>query len=164
MNSTFAKIDETTQNQPRPSQHFREEHIEIKKHLHHIEEWTGELKSLSPEKQKEQMQKIVKFFVEHIKPHADWEEKKLYPAVDKRTAKSSDAFTTTMRYEHKIVGRWINDLSDEAKKKPSNPNHFSRKTDQLLGLIYAHFEEEEEVLLPILDKTMSAEDFKKEID
>lgn len=163
MNPTYENIEGINQYQPLPSQHFREEHIEIKKHLLEIEKWTEDLKNLKPEKQRDQILKIVNFFEEQIKPHADWEEKKLYPAIDKRTAQGPDVFTTTMRYEHKIVGRWIKELAEEANSKSFNLIQFSRKTNQLLGLIFAHFEQEEEVLLPILDKKMSLEEFKNEI-
>lgn len=158
--SAETKITATT---ARPSEQFRSEHIEIKKHLAHVEQWTGELSDTAPAEQKKTMQKIVTFFNEHIKPHAEWEERKLYPAVDKRTAKGSEAFTSTMRYEHRIVGRWIEELDKEAKLKSPDTKSFSRKTDQLLGLIKAHFEEEEEVLLPILDKSMTPAQFKEEI-
>lgn len=146
-----------------PSQQFRTEHIEIKKHLADVEQWTGALSSSKPSEQKKTMLKIVSFFKEHIKPHAEWEEKKLYPAVDKRAGKGADVFTSTMRYEHKIVGRWVEELEKEATNKSPNTKLFARKTDQLLGLIIAHFEEEEEVLLPILDKSMTPAEFKEEI-
>ena len=63
--------------------------------------------------QKKTMLKIVTFFKEHIKPHAEWEEKRLYPAVDTRASKGPEPFTSTMRYEHKIVGRWIEGLEKE---------------------------------------------------
>lgn len=32
-----------------------------------------------------------------------------------------------------------------------------------MGLLYAHFEDEEEVLLPVLDKTMTPEQFKRDV-
>lgn len=109
------------------------------------------------------MLKITKFFKEEIKPHAEWEERKLYPAVDKRATKGPEIFTATMRYEHKVVARWIEQLDTLATSKTANAALFTRKTDQLLGLLYAHFEEEEEVLLPILDKSMTPAEFKEEI-
>lgn len=160
-NVTYSETIKSFSN--RPSEQFRTEHVEIKKHLSDVEQWTGNLTSSSSAEQKKTMLKIVTFFKEHIKPHAEWEEKKLYPAVDKRASKGSEIFTSTMRYEHKIVGRWIEELEKEATAKTSNAKLFSRKTDQLLGLINAHFEEEEEVLLPILDKSMTSTEFKEEI-
>jgi hemerythrin-like domain-containing protein len=151
----------------KPSEHFRKEHLEMKKHLAHVEDLVGNLGRSNPEEQKKKMMEIVSFFQVHIKPHAEWEEEKLYPAVDKRTCKGSDkgsdVFTATMRHEHKIIGRWIDEIASEANSKSPNAQRFSRKTDQLLGLINGHFEEEEEVLLPILDRSMTREEFEQEI-
>jgi hemerythrin-like domain-containing protein len=147
----------------RPTDKFRAEHAEIKIHLSHVEQWAGDLTSQPPPGQKKTMAKIVRFFKEHIRPHAEWEERRLYPAVDKRVGKGTEVFTSTMRYEHRIVGRWVEDLVKEEKKTAPDAKDFARKTDQLLGLIRAHFEEEEEVLLPILDKSMTPAQFEKEI-
>jgi hemerythrin-like domain-containing protein len=162
LNPSLANADTKTTAE-KPSKQFREEHVEIKKHLLHVEEWAGELSKAKPAQQKELAAKIVMFFKEHIKPHAEWEEKKLYPAVDKRASQGQEVFTSTMRYEHKIVGRWTEELEKASKAATLDTKSFVRKTDQLLGLITAHFEEEEEVLLPVLDKSMTAGEFKKEI-
>lgn len=163
MNPTLAYSETKDLKSGIPSQQFRTEHVEIKKHLSHVEKWAGDISTSKSIEQKKLMLKIVTFFKEHIKPHAEWEEKKLYPAVDKRANKGGEVFTSTMRYEHKIVGRWIEELEKESASKTPNSKLFTRKTDQLLGLIIAHFEEEEEVLLPILDKSMTPEEFKEEI-
>ena len=57
-----------------------------------------------------------------------------------------------MRYEHGVVGRWIGELAQEAKRPAPDVKAFTRRTDNLLGLLEAHFEEEEHVLLPILER------------
>ncbi len=109
------------------------------------------------------MQRIVGALRSHIVPHAEWEEAVLYPVVDEKAGGGPHPFTAAMRREHEIVGRWIDELDRQSKDVASDPLLFSRKADQLLGLIIAHFEDEEEVLLPILDETMSKEDFEREI-
>lgn len=148
----------------RPSQHFRSEHVGIRKHLDEVSGWAGDLESKKSEKERNDLKgKIVGFFKGHIKPHAEWEEKVLYPAVDSRAAKGPNPFTATMRYEHTIVGRWIGELEKMDVSSPAGARKFMRATDRLVGLIDAHFQEEEEVLLPILDKTMSRAQFEKEI-
>lgn len=146
-----------------PTEHFRSEHVELKKHVSEVEQWVGDLYAASDaSKQKDKLTKITGFFKEHIKPHAEWEEKRLYPAVDKRTC-TGHTFTATMRQEHKIVGRWIGDLEQATSAKNPDLRKFARKADQLLGLIKGHFEDEEEILLPILDKSMTPEQFKQEV-
>lgn len=49
-----------------------------------------------------------------------------------------------------------------AKPRPDY-RAFARRTDNLPGLIAAHFEEEEEVLLPLIDRSLTTEQFEKEI-
>ena len=56
---------------------------------------------------------------------------------------------------------WLAEFNWRARQTSGPPYLVGR--NNLLGLIWAHFEEEEEVLLPILDRTMSAEEFQREI-
>jgi len=109
------------------------------------------------------MKRVVSFLQEQIEPHAQWEGRVLYPAVDKRAASGPNAFTASMRYEHRIIGRWIHDLAAESRTETPDALVFARRADNLLGLLWAHLEEEEQVLLPILDATMSQGEFDREI-
>jgi hemerythrin-like domain-containing protein len=146
----------------RPTDGFRKEHVEIKVHLDHVRAWAADLRG-APDR-RATMTRIVSFFTEHIRPHAEWEEKVLYPAVDRRAgSRETHPFTATMRHEHRIVGRWIDELAAEARKPRPDAVAFQRRTDNLLGLIMAHFELEEEVLLPVLDATMTPAEFDREI-
>jgi hemerythrin-like domain-containing protein len=148
----------------RPSAKFRQEHVEIREHLDHISKLAGKLGSEGPAQRREAMKKIVSFLKEHIVPHAQWEERVLYPAVDRRAGNSAqNPFTATMRNDHAIVGRWISELEKESGQADASGASFARKTDRLLGLIVAHFENEEEVLLPVLDRTMTRAQFEQEI-
>ena len=146
-----------------PTAPFRREHVEIKEHLGHLDAMAGALPTAKPEEQRRTMSMVAKFLHEHIRNHAEWEEAYLYPAVDKRTLAGANPFTASMRYEHRIVGRSIDALTKMAADPDSSPAAFARSTDRLLGLIAAHFEEEEEVLLPILDKSMTKEEFETEL-
>jgi hemerythrin-like domain-containing protein len=138
----------------RPTEPFRQQHVEIKEHLSHIDKMIGSLPAAPPGEQKETMARVIGFLREHIL---------LYPVVDKRAGSGENRFTAAMRHEHAIVGRWTAELARQAEEANPDAALFSRRADQLLGLILAHFEDEEEVLLPILDWTMTAEDFQREI-
>lgn len=151
----------TTTTNPRPTEAFRKEHAEIKVHLDHLRDMAGDLAAATPDKQKKIMATIVGFLKDHIGPHAKWEERVLYPLADKQRHEKS--FTQSMRYEHRIIERWIGELAGEMAKPAPKAVFFARRTDNLLGLIAAHFEEEEEVLLPVLDETMTVESFKRAI-
>lgn len=147
----------------RPTARFRAEHKEVQEHLRHVHQWVGELSTQQAAKPRKTAQKVAAFFEKHIKPHAEWEERFLYPVVDKLAGGGPNAFTSTMRYEHRVVSRWIGELRAEADKERIDAAKFSRRTDNLLGLLWAHFEEEEEVLLPFIDKNMSKEQFEREL-
>ena len=146
-----------------PTAPFRQEHVEIKEHLGHLDAMVGSLSSAKVEDQRHTMSMIATFLDDHIRKHAEWEEVHLYPAVDKRTVAGPNPFTASMRYEHRIIGRGIDALSKMAADPNTDATPFARSADRLLGLISAHFEEEEEVLLPILDKTMTKEQFEIEL-
>jgi hemerythrin-like domain-containing protein len=147
----------------RPTESFRQEHVEIRAHLDHVRDWTGNLMQQAPDEQRKTARRIVAFFEEHIQPHAGWEEKALYPLVDRLAGGGEHPFTATMRHEHRIVERWIGELAREVAKPRPDYRAFARRTDNLLGLITAHFEEEEDVLLPLIDRSLTAEQFKKEL-
>ena len=147
----------------RPTQPFRDEHRELREHLSHVSAWVSQLASADPARQGELMRQALGFLKDHLVKHAEWEDRFLYPAVDRRTSNPDYPFTSTMRYEHRIVGRWIGELEAMAAKEPPDVVSFVRRAFNLLGLVSAHFEEEEEVLLPILDRTMTGEEFKREL-
>jgi hemerythrin-like domain-containing protein len=123
----------------------------------------GSMIKSDAEAQRKTANKVVEFLRDHILAHAEWEERHLYPAVDKRVHAGEHPFTASMRYEHRIIGRWIDELRQLAAKPSVDAAGFVRNTDRLLGLITAHFEEEEEVLLPILDQRTTKEELEKEL-
>lgn len=67
-----------------PTEKFRQEHVSIKEHLDHLSKMTGNLPGQDASAQRDTMKKVVIFLKDHSKPHAEWEEKVLYPAVDER--------------------------------------------------------------------------------
>ena len=147
----------------RPTAAFRAEHKEMQVHLGHVHGWVGGLLTQQSPEQRKTAQKVATFLEKHIKSHAEWEERFLYPVVDRLAGGGPNVFTATMRYEHRIVGRWIGELRAEADKPKIDAAKFARRADNLLGLIWAHFEEEEEVLLPLIDKGMSKAQFEREL-
>jgi len=148
-------------NVPRPTEPFRQEHRNLQVDLRHLD---GRLDALvtarAPERERI-MTEVVGFMNQHIRPHAIWEERVLYPLVDdKAGSKPGHRFTASMRFEHTIVGRRIDELDAFRRRPQVEAVAFVRLADKLLGLITAHFEEEEQVLLPILDATMTPEEFR----
>ena len=146
----------------RPTEPFRREHVELAKHLAHVHDMNGRLASEEAPERADTMRKIVSFFEDHLAPHARWEEGHLYTSVDKRAGGPSP-FTASMRFEHRVVERWIGELRRESLAAAPDVTKFARRTDYLLGLVTAHLEAEEEVLLPVLDRTMTPQEFEREL-
>ena len=139
----------------RPTAGFRAQHAEIKEHLRHLDAMVGSLDGATDEERGRTMAFVVKFLDEHIGSHAAWEEENLYPIVDTRAGRQGEPFTASMRYEHGIIRRAIEGLSALAAAAPADPKAFARAADRALGVIAAHFEKEEEVFLPLLDRSMT---------
>jgi hemerythrin-like domain-containing protein len=134
---------------------FRMEHLDLKRHLNHLRGALEELAAQEPAEQRDAMAGFVGFFEKHVLPHAAWEEAQLYPLAD-RLVGGTQPFTAAMRYEHHLVGRWLDALRRERDKLDAAA--FARRGGELLGLVGAHFETEEEVLLPLLDQSMTPEE------
>ncbi len=98
---------------------------------------------------------VVAEFDERLRPHLDLEERTIHPVVDKFACEGPATFSASMRYEHTIIYRWLAELGQQAGEA-SAAVAFLRRFDNLLGVVFAHFELEEEVLFPVLDRTMSA--------
>ncbi len=148
----------------RPTEPFRTEHAALVEELDAVADRVGKLSSLPANDLAGEMSAIVTFFRDELEVHAGWEERVLYPAVDRRVPTGGlEPFTASMRHDHTVVGRWIGELDTIARSSKPDPRAFSRRADNLLGLVRAHFEAEEDVLLPILDRTMTEEDYQREI-
>lgn len=134
---------------------FRAGHAEIQVHLEHLDGMVGSLEGATAEQQRRTMAFVVRFLTEHILEHARWEESRLYPLVDEKAGRQGEPFTASMRYEHGIIGRAIADLDALAQAEELDGRAFARAADGTLRIIAAHFEKEEEVFLPLLDRTMT---------
>jgi len=145
------------------TQPFRDEHVVIWEHLGHIQHMIEMVEGLMGEEAREPMQRVVDAYESHIASHAQWEEENLYPVVDRLAGAGDYTFTASMVHEHRIVGRWIDELRAIQTSAQPDGAVFVQKASMLLGLISAHFEVEEEVLLPVLDSQMSQEEFEHEV-
>ena len=146
----------------RPTEAFRAHHAEIQQHLGHIDAMAVALRRQPPEEQRSTMKRAVAFLKEHVAAHAADEERVLYPVVQRESGPGSQ-LTTVPIYEHCIVERLIAALEQEASKPTPDAAAFALTAHHLTGLLFAHFEVEEEVLLPVLDQAMTPEQFQREV-
>jgi hypothetical protein len=116
---------------------------------------TGDLPALPLEARSAAMHEVAADLEARLRPHLEWEERTIHPVVDKFACEGPAAFSTSMRYEHEIVYRTLVELRGRAADADAVVA-FSRRVDNLLGLVLAHFELEEEVLFPVLDVALGA--------
>jgi len=99
------------------------------------------------------------FLAHHLIPHAQAEEKALYPVVE-RVMGAPEA-TATMRRDHVEVGRLTAELGklrenlSGSTADASGANRLRAVLYGLSALVKLHFAKEEEVYLPLLDKRLS---------
>ena len=147
----------------RVTQGFLVDHAALRKQLELHKAGVGDLPGASRQAAGATMDRAVLFLDEEIRPHASWEEVKLYPLLDSMIG-GREPFTASLRREHAIIDRWIEELAVHAASTAPDVVGFARRADWLFGLIEAHFEEEEEVLLPILERRYkTADDFERAV-
>ncbi len=97
----------------------------------------------------------------NIAPHARAEEYTLYPAADWAAGEGSK-ISEVPRFEHQLITRRCEEL-DKAIQSGASGGRLMHLSYGILGLIMAHFQATEEVLLPYLDKAFDQARFEKEV-
>ncbi|HKZ43763.1 MAG TPA: hemerythrin domain-containing protein [Anaerolineales bacterium] len=143
------------------TQPLREEHKELFPNVDRIRQ-VAELIGEAPIADiRSGVEEVYDFLANHLKPHAEAEEAALYPVVQK--VLGSPDSTKTMSRDHVEVGLYIEELATLRKglADKSLTTTYSKPLQRVLygvyGLVKVHFAKEEEVYLPILDKSLSPE-------
>ncbi len=132
---------------------LRDTRAHLRQALARIADRVGTLRDLPPEGRVAAMEHVSDELSARLRPHLRWEERTIHPIVDKFACEGPAAFSASMRYEHAIIYRGLDDLRALASD-PSAVVAFARRADNLLGIVLAHLELEEEVLFPILDRAL----------
>ena len=145
-----------------PSELFAAHHAKVHEHLSRIDRKARGIREASDARA--EMEGVVRLLETHVRPHAEVEEANLYPVVDAYASPDAGRpFTASMRFEHRVVGSWIDELAEMAASSDADVDAFVRRAQRLLGLLEAHFLAEEEVLLPVLDEHMSVAEFRRRV-
>jgi iron-sulfur cluster repair protein YtfE (RIC family) len=132
---------------------LREARSQLRQALAKLAERVGAARDLPLDVRTAAMEDIVTELAARLRPHLEWEERTIHPVVDKFACEGPATFSASMRYEHAIIYRGIHDLRALANDATA-AIAFSRRADNLLGVVLAHFELEEEVLFPVLDRAL----------
>ncbi len=138
---------------------LRDEHRELIPHVERIRVIADRIDRSSDADVRSGVAEVYEFLAHHLIPHAQAEDAALYPAVQKALG-SPDA-TLTMSRDHIEVGRYVEELAG-LKAQLTNGVLTSEQVRSLQRVLYGvyalvkvHFAKEEEVYLPILDRTLS---------
>jgi iron-sulfur cluster repair protein YtfE (RIC family) len=133
--------------------------------VHHIEALRTVADSVgaaSIESLRKGVHEAHQFLTRHLIPHAEAEERVLYPAVGKLMG--APQATATMSRDHVEVGRLIGELGS-LRSGLSGPALDAQQANALRRVLYGlyavvkvHFDKEEEVYLPLLDARLTAEE------
>jgi hemerythrin-like domain-containing protein len=126
---------------------IRHQHAEMRRRLAEVEALVAPLGAGVPDRARARA--VLRFFKREWERHMDAEERLLYPAVD-GVVGGSERFTSVLRREHLIVRRWVVHL-ETASRGGDDLRLFAQRAENLIGMLYAHMETEEAVLLPLVD-------------
>ncbi len=111
----------------------------------------GSLEAMTDPDRRDCMHRVAGEMSGCLRPHLEWEESTVHPIADKYACEGPAVFSASMRYEHGIIYRWLGELRDLADGEATA---FRRRADNLLGVVLAHFELEENVLFPVLERSL----------
>jgi hemerythrin-like domain-containing protein len=146
---------------PKPTASLRTEHASIITRLTSLAERIEKLHESATLDQLSLAREVIEFVNKHVAPHARAEEYTLYPAADWAAGEGSK-LTETVRFEHQIVARRCQALEKEISAG-APAGKLMHHCYAILGLVAAHFQVTEQVLLPYLDKAFDAARFEKEV-
>lgn len=143
-------------------QPLRDEHQELLPHIEHIRVVADMVGDISGERLQHELDEVYHFLSHHLIPHAEAEDRALYPLVAK--VLGAPEATATMRRDHVEVGRLTGDLAvlrqqiGGGELPASLTKDLRRVLYGLYTLVKVHFAKEEEVYLPLLDERLSPDE------
>lgn len=148
----------------RVTQPLRDEHKELIPHIDGLATAGDSIGVASRAEQEEKVHASYVFLTEHLIPHAVAEDKVLYAKVDELVGVNGETHATdTMRRDHEEVGALTDQLGklggklEKGDLATADQHELRRVLYSLNGVVGLHFAKEEEVYLPLLDRTLTAE-------
>ena len=141
------------------TQPLREEHRELLPHLTQIQAIADTIGTVPIASLRQEIDDIFAFLTHQLLPHAQAEERALYPVVG-RLMGAPEA-TATMSRDHVEIKRLTEQLGELRSRlgnetlEVSQEHALRRVLYGLSALVAVHFAKEEEVYLPLLDTRLS---------
>ena len=134
--------------------HFRAEHRHLLPHVDELRTLADGLEGSVTEAQRTALEESEGWLRLHLVPHAEAEDKVLYPAVAPLVP-AKDA-TATMTFDHVEVGKLVAELAKAGER--SDLREIRRLLYTLHALVSSHFRKEEELFLPLIESRLSQDE------
>lgn len=134
------------------TQAFRNEHAALLEHVEHLRVAAAQIPEMTPDERGQTTQRILAFLRGTLVPHAEAEERVLYPAV--ADVLGNAEATATMVSDHRAIVARIDALA------ATDAGDVARLQELLYGiyaLLIVHFHKEEDDYLPLLERRPPAE-------
>ena len=133
------------------------EHAELLPHLDHLRDLAARVDEIDEPALRSALDEILGFLRAGILPHAEAEEKALYPEVDSLLRAAGGA-TATMSMDHREIGRLVEELAAaQARAGGVDREGARRLLYSLEAILRLHFSKETEVYLPLLQRLSGRE-------
>lgn len=138
------------------SHSFRLEHAEFKQLFGHLDAMVGALATASPHEQAAHMARVVAFLTDHLKGHAEWEERVLYRVVDREaggrepfTAAPFTTITSYLSWDHERFDHTLAGVREDVQGERMDEARHA--LDEYARGLERHMRIEEEVVFPVFD-------------
>jgi iron-sulfur cluster repair protein YtfE (RIC family) len=144
------------------TQPLRDEHKELLPHIERLRAVADSIGTAPIESVRQNLEEIYTFLTGQLTPHAQAEERVLYPTVG-RLMGAAEA-TAKMSQEHTAIHRYTQELGtlrlslSDASLSETEEQALRRVLYGLYALVKEHFAKEEEIYLPFLDARLTAQE------
>jgi regulator of cell morphogenesis and NO signaling len=148
-----------------PLQQLKDEHKSLRANMDRFYEIAEEIEYESGTEVLElfsELYKQVSAFNNELAAHSKREDEGLFPVMDRRLG-DKDRTIETMEYEHRKAEQHLGDFFDEALQAGANINEYDAQTItvyavQAYATLTQHFAKEENMLFPLAERILSAEE------
>ena len=148
------------------TQPLRDEHKELIPHIEMLRTVADSIGTVPLASVQQRVEEAYTFLTHHLTPHAQAEERALYPVIGKLMG-AAEA-TATMSRDHVEIGRLTGELgvlrsqlTGASSVSESQQKALRRVLYGLYAVVTVHFAKEEEIYLPILDARLTREEAKQ---
>lgn len=147
---------------PPLTQPLRDEHLELLPHIERLRTVADAIGMAPSESVRQGVEEVYTFLTQQLTPHAQAEERVLYPTVGRLLG--APATTATMSRDHQEIERLTQELG--ALRSQVAGESFGEAEVQALrrvlyglyALVAVHFAKEEDIYLPLLDTRLTAQE------